>query len=162
MSEVFEMNKSYRLTEAAKNEYLSTSSNVNKLIAERVECMPWSVHTLTEHGNVKSIKLESTGEILNADMLGFSNCIMFTKYELRSGMVEVNDDGSAQYIIVGGKKESEFGIVRGDYNSNLFTLEKAKKYVTKVIKHDPEYKFQIFKLHSTARAEKQEINVVFE
>ena len=162
MSEVFEMNKSYRLTEAAKNEYLSTSSNVNKLIAERVECMPWTVHTLTEHGNVKSIKLESTGEILNADMLGFSNCIMFTKYELRSGMVEVNDDGSAQYIIVGGKKESEFGIVRGDYNSNLFTLEKAKKYVTKVIKHDPEYKFQIFKLNSTARAEKQEINVVFE
>ncbi len=162
MFDSYEMNKSYRLTESAEKEYLDSCS-VNKIVAERVGRIIWSVNELTEQGNVKSVRLANTGEILDAKMLGYENCVMFTRYELRAGMVvEVKKEAPEQYIILGGKTDAEFGLVRGDYNSHIFTLEKAKKYVTTVIKHDPDYKFQIFKLHSTARAEKQEINVVFE
>lgn len=165
MSDSYEMNKSYRLTESAIHEYLSmpVPNVVKKAVAKRVGQTIWSVNKLTEMGNVKSIRLANTGEIIDAEDLGFHEYLMFTRYELRTGMVvEVKKETPEQYIIVGGKTDAEFGLVRGDYNSHLFTLEKAKKYVTKVIKHDPDYKFQIFKLHSTARAEKQEINVVFE
>ncbi|QPB08816.1 hypothetical protein CPT_Metamorpho_064 [Klebsiella phage Metamorpho] len=158
MSDLYEMNKSYRLSEAAEQAYLDCRRG-NNVIAERVRRIIWSVHELTENGNVKAIRLANTGEILDIALYGYP----FTKYELRTGMiVEVKMEVQEQYIVLGGKTDAEFGLVRTDGNSHLFTLEKAKKYVTTVIKHDPDYKFQIFKLHSIARAEKQEINVVFE
>lgn len=169
MSDLYEMNKSYRLTESAVREYLSVASLINRKVAERVGQTIWSVNKLTTEGNVESVRLANTGEIIDTEDLGHRGYLMFTKYELKTNkVVEVtqrNDEApeqKEQYIIIGGKTDAEFGLVRGDYNSHIFTLEKAKKYVTTVIKHDPDYKFQIFKLHSTARAEKQEINVVFE
>lgn len=165
MSIKYKMNTTYRMTNAAVNDYMSSNS-INGKIARKVGNTLWSVVELNGYGDVNVIRLASTGENVDCESLGHKGCIMFNLRELETGKVYPVKEKylePAEYVIMGkGQHSDKFVMIRGDNSTHTFTLEKAKDIVSTALKQSPDAEYQIFKLHLTARAERQEINVIFE
>lgn len=168
----YEMNTTYRVTDEGLRQY-QQCVGINKHLVKSIGNALWTVFSISEDGNVESIRLASNGKIIDVQTATDqkyqnSKYCLFTKYELKAGVVKKvtkaeEQDGPVEYtIMVKAPHSDKFVMVRGDNSTHLFTLKRAKEIVSKGVKNNPDAEFQIFKLSLSAYAKKQEVNVIFE